>query len=202
MEPATVEQRGVIRKALMDIISRHFPPAEATQPAIEVPNAMSNAVHELVERWFMDDLPERARAFPSGPQRLRILAQQVISKHYAAEAGEVERSLRAEVEHWVNRYNELEQWRAQTAAINARLRVELSDARRNLLDAPLYNEDGSYTPVARNIADHARTNTISECIEKLNALSILPFDAVPYIRRDDAIAVLESLAENKSQESC
>jgi hypothetical protein len=101
----------------------------------------------------------------------------------------------------VNRYNELEQWRAQTAAINARLRVELSDARRNLLDAPLYNEDGSYTPVARNIADHARTNTINKCVEKLNALSTLPFDAVPYIRRDDAVAALEALVESK-QESC
>jgi hypothetical protein len=55
--------------------------------------------------------------------------------------------------------------------------------------------------IAREVRATARTNTISECIEKLNALSILPFDAVPYIRRDDAVAALEALVESK-QESC
>jgi hypothetical protein len=125
----------------------------------------------------MDDLPERARAFPSGPQRLRILAQQVISKHCAAEAGEVEREVIQANRLWrIWLWNELQ------------IDVRLSD-------------DAARNEAVKQLAD-ARANTISECIEKLNALSTLPFDAVPYIRRDDAVAALESLAENKSQESC
>jgi hypothetical protein len=53
---------------------------------------------------------------------------------------------------------------------------------------------------AADLAYDARANTISECVEKLNALSTLPFDAVPYIRRDDAVAALESLRERGTQQ--
>jgi DNA-directed RNA polymerase subunit RPC12/RpoP len=56
------------------------------------------------------------------------------------------------------------------------------------------SDDAARNEAVKQLAE-ARVNTISECVEKLNALSTLPFDAVPYIRRDDAIAVLESLAQ-------
>jgi hypothetical protein len=92
----------------------------------------------------------------------------IISKHYAAEAGEVERLRSIEM-----LYNAgLKTWNPVYEQI-------LNE--RNRLHADLAG---------------VRANTINECIEKLNALSTLPFDAVPYIRRDDAVAALESLAEN------
>jgi hypothetical protein len=50
--------------------------------------------------------------------------------------------------------------------------------------------------IARDVRATTRANTISECIEKLSALSTLPFDATLYIRRDDAVAMLEALTEN------
>jgi hypothetical protein len=48
----------------------------------------------------------------------------------------------------------------------------------------------------------ARANTINKYIEKLSSLPALPFDATLYIRRDDAVAAVESLTENRLQESC
>lgn len=51
----------------------------------------SSIAHEIVERWFKEDLPERARVFSSVPQRLRILVVDVLSKHL--DAGEVEREV-------------------------------------------------------------------------------------------------------------
>jgi hypothetical protein len=96
----------------------------------------------------------------------------IISKHCAAEAGEVERLRSIEM-----LYNAgLKTWNPVYEQI-------LNE--RNRLRADLAG---------------ARTNTISECVEKLNALSTLPFDAVPYIRRDDAVAVLGSLRERGPQQ--
>jgi hypothetical protein len=98
----------------------------------------------------------------------------IISKHCAAEAGEVERLRSIEM-----LYNAgLKTWN------------------------PVYEQILNERDGLRADLTEARANTISECIEKLNALSILPFDAIPYIRRDDAVEALKSLAENKSQESC
>jgi cell shape-determining protein MreC len=53
-----------------------------------------------------------------------------VDEHVATLAREVEtlkaavESHKAEVEHWVQRYNEIDAWRQQTAVINARLTAE------------------------------------------------------------------------------
>lgn len=81
------------------------------------------------------------------------------------------------------------------------LRAELIAARRNLIDEPLYKEDGSYTPIAQNIYDHARVNAIRECVEAVNRELTysddiaddkrVPFDDLAM--RDRAVAALGQL---------
>lgn len=55
---------------------------------------------------------------------------------------------------------------------NNSLRNQLSIARENLIDSPLYNEDGSYTLVAQNIADHARANAIRDALRDAGAILV------------------------------
>jgi hypothetical protein len=79
-----------------EVVAAHYPPTEAT---VAGEKSVSSAVHELVERWFTGDLPDRAKIFSSLPQQLRVLAQEVISKHCTtipAANEEVER-LRSEI---------------------------------------------------------------------------------------------------------
>jgi hypothetical protein len=44
--------------------------------------AVRDAAHEIVERWFTNDLPDRARTFSSTPQQLRVLILDVLSRRF------------------------------------------------------------------------------------------------------------------------
>jgi hypothetical protein len=143
----------VFRKRVIDALT--VTPTEATQSGVEA----AAIAHEIMEQI--------KRGYGTGYQftdKCEKDIAAIISKHCAAEAGEV-----------------------------GRLREQLAHAEQRRVD--LLEDYQARLATAQHRLTKVRTNTISECVEKLNALSTLPFDAVPYIRRDDAVAVLESLRE-------
>lgn len=138
-------------------------------------------------------------------------AAAIISKHF--DAGAVEQSLRAEVEHWVNHYNELDAWRAQTTGINAQLRAELSTARNEIqrleseLTIPRCNECGAVLgdnwcadcagrADRERLAD-ARANAIREAVKKIGYIR-MKYDGDDTLAMiDEIIIALQSLLDKK-----
>jgi hypothetical protein len=162
---------------LATIISRHFSPTETTQPPYMHEDQLPvNMPKEDYDKWYAQSWIPEGVGCRVGPVYPLVLP---------AEAGEVER-LRDERDQF---FRELGETQEKLISVLALIGVVTSD------------DPGNAIIKMRQLQSKTRTNTISECVEKLNALSTLPFDAVPYIRRDDAVAALESLAESK-QESC
>jgi hypothetical protein len=112
----------------------------------------------------------------------------IISKHCAAEAGEVEQ------------LPSRDEAVAYLESIGAQTDDERILLAQFLATRPSVQQIHLATSLVVQRDAKTRTNTISECIEKLSALSTLPFDATLYIRRDDAVATLESLRERGPQQ--
>jgi hypothetical protein len=168
----------VFRKRVIDALT--VPPTEATQPAVEARNLLPDPLvqaRQIVGAW-------RAVQDGNNDSLLVRYIRQAIEDNRAdvapAEAREVER-LRDERDQF---FRELGETQEKLISVLALIDVVTSD------------DPGNAIIKMRQLQSKTRTNTINECIEKLNALSTLPFDATLYIRRDDAVAALEALAEN------
>jgi hypothetical protein len=178
-DPLDLEQQ---LQEVAAVISRYFPPTEATQAGVENDLITRKVAVEIAEARLKDvpdtvDLEDDRNLFAAGYLAAAGSIKAALQRTTAvpAEAGEVEREVIQANRLWrIWLWNELQ------------IDVRLSD-------------DAARNEAVKQLAD-ARTNTISECIEKLSTLPALPFDAVPYIRRDDAIAVLESLAQEEKED--
>jgi hypothetical protein len=161
---------------LTELIAKHFPPTEATQPPYMHEDQLPvNMPKEDYDKWYAQSwIPDRVgcRVGPVYP-----LVQ-------PAEAGEVERLKKELAEAYYEDCEICEQ-------------VIISEGGDKVYTFIVCGR--CWNQKQQELTD-ARTNTISECIGIVNSASVLPFGGVPYINRDEVLATLEALTKGEHQE--
>lgn len=176
---------------LTELVAKHPSPTEATQLAVERAHDLPVSVTHyqtatrvigLLDGWREQDtfLCE----WDSKEEMTEAVAA-IISKHCAAKAGEAERlrgilrEQRKTIKHW-QRHVLTTSRLLRCGAITDEVEAAISKLRQDLAES--------------------RTNIISECVEIVNNASVLPFNGVPYISRDEVLANLRALTKGEHQE--
>jgi hypothetical protein len=200
---ASPREFGEIANLVAAILSRYFPMAEqrhyhcscgavctaeeyiehvfekghdrglpARQPETLRPD-LDWALRELADGWISNNEREGEYGFNRNARRVLelLLADSTQEQEIAR--------LKGEVEHWVNHYNELEQWRAQTARINTALHVEIERMTRWQTDvenreAACCPEDVGFDEYIRSLEQKlatARADAIGEAVIAVRAVA-------------------------------